>query len=70
MVGGSGRLELGRLLRDLCVGVLVSSRDDERDGLGAEVAAADEPLVSLKDEVASRPGVLVLGLLPVVGSGC
>jgi hypothetical protein len=50
--------------------VLVSSRDDERDGLGAEVAAADEPLVSLKDEVASRPGVLVLGLLPVVGSGC
>jgi hypothetical protein len=34
--------------------VLVLSRDDERDRLGAEVAAANEPLVILFD--AEHPG--------------
>ena len=48
-VGGSGRLELGHLLLDLVVCVIVWSREDERDRLGREVAAADEPFVSLKD---------------------
>jgi hypothetical protein len=33
-VGGSGRLELGHLLLDLLVYVIVWSREDERDRLG------------------------------------
>jgi hypothetical protein len=34
-------LELGHLLLDFLVYVIVSSREDERDRLGAQVAAAD-----------------------------
>jgi hypothetical protein len=62
-------LELGHLLLDLVVWVIVWSREDERDRFGREVAAADEPLVSLKDGPASRGAVAQCGLLAVVGSG-
>jgi hypothetical protein len=47
-------LELRHLLLDLLVCVIVSSRQDERDRLGREIAAADQPLISLKDGVLSR----------------
>ena len=47
-------MELGHLLLDLLVCVIDSSGDDERDRLGREVAAADEPLVILFD--AEHPG--------------
>jgi hypothetical protein len=69
-VGGSGRLELGCLLVDVLVCVLVSFRDDERDRFGREVAAADEPLVSLKVVWMSTGlrGFCLLGV--VMGSGC
>jgi hypothetical protein len=63
-------LELGDLLFDLVVCVIVWSGDDERDRLGREVAAADEPLVSLKG-VGMSSGVCGSVLLRVVGgSGC
>jgi hypothetical protein len=55
-------LELGVLLV-LVVGVIVSSRDDERGRLGGEVAAADEPFVSLKVGEVSRERSLGCGLL-------
>jgi hypothetical protein len=42
-------LELGHLLLDLLGWVIVSSRQDERDRLGGEVAAADQPFVVLFD---------------------
>jgi hypothetical protein len=42
------------LLADLVVWVIVWSREDERDRLGAEVAAADEPFIVLLD--AEHPG--------------
>jgi hypothetical protein len=42
-------LELRHLLVDLLVCVVVWSCEDERDRLGGEVAAADQPFVSLKD---------------------
>jgi hypothetical protein len=38
-------LELGHLLLDLLVCVIVSSREDERDRFGREIASADQPLV-------------------------
>jgi hypothetical protein len=63
-------LELGHLLLDLLVCVIVWSCEDERGRLGGEVAAADEPFVSLKDVRVSRA---VLGFCPlgaVAGSGC
>jgi hypothetical protein len=47
-------LELRHLLLDLLVCVIVSVREDERDRFGGEIAAADEPFVSLKDGVLSR----------------
>jgi hypothetical protein len=47
-------LELGHLLLDLLVYVIVWSREDERDRLGREIAAADQPLVVLFD--AEHPG--------------
>jgi hypothetical protein len=53
-------LELGHLLLDLLVCVIVWSREDERDRLGAQVGAADEPFVSLKDAVVSSGLVLVV----------
>ena len=53
-VGGSGRLELGHLLLDLLVYVIVGFRDDERDRLGTQVGAPDEPLISLKAVWMSR----------------
>ena len=53
-VGGSGRLGLGDLLLDLLVYVTVSFSEDERDRLGREIAAPDQPLVVLLD--AQHPG--------------
>ncbi len=47
-------MELGVVLLFLLVGVIVSSRDDERGRLGVEEAAPDEPLVSLKGGEVSR----------------
>jgi len=41
-------LELGRLLLELLGWVIVWSGEDERDRLGREVAAAHQPLVSLR----------------------
>jgi hypothetical protein len=63
-------LEFGHLVLDLLVCVIVSSSDDERDRLRAEVAAPDEPLISLKDVRMSRAvgGFCLLGV--VGGSGC
>jgi hypothetical protein len=58
-------LERGHLLLGLVVCVIVWSCEDERDRLGAEVAAPDEPLVSLKGGGVSR--ALVAG--PVLLSG-
>jgi hypothetical protein len=65
-------LELGYLLLGLLVCVIVWVCEDERDRLGREVSAADQPFVSLKGGVVSSdepvPGS---SLLPeVVGSGC
>jgi hypothetical protein len=63
-------LELRHLLLDLLGGVVVWSRQYKRDRLGREVAAADQPLVSLKD-VWMSTAVRGFGLLGVVGdSGC
>jgi hypothetical protein len=59
-------LELGHLL-DFLGWVIVSSREDERDRSGGEVAAADEPFVSLKD-VRVSSGLCGLRLLRVVAS--
>jgi hypothetical protein len=42
-------LELAHLLLDLVVCVVIWPCQDERDRFGGEVAAADQPLVSLKD---------------------
>jgi hypothetical protein len=53
-------LELGHLVLDLLVCVIVWSREDERDRLGREIAAADEPLVSLMDGVVSRARCVAL----------
>jgi hypothetical protein len=53
-------LELGHLLLDLLVCVVVWSCKDERDRFGGEVAAADEPFVSLK-ELWMSSGSRVLG---------
>jgi hypothetical protein len=50
----AGRLDLGHLLCDLLICVIVSSCEDESDRFGREVAAADEPLVLLFD--AEHPG--------------
>ncbi len=47
-------MELGHLLLEFLVCVIVWSCDDERDRLGREIAAADEPLISLKEGVVSR----------------
>jgi hypothetical protein len=47
-------LELGHLLLDLLVYVIVGFRDDERDRLGTQVGAPDEPLISLKAVWMSR----------------
>jgi len=52
-------LELGHLLLDLLVCVIVWSCEHERDRLGREIAAADQPLVSLKDVGWSSGHVLV-----------
>jgi hypothetical protein len=62
-------LELGHLL-DVLVCVLVWSREDERDRFGGQVAAADEPFVSLKVVRMSRAvgGFCLLGV--VAGGGC
>ena len=47
-------MQLGHLLLDFLGWVVVSFCQDERDRLGGEIAAADQPLVSLKDvEVSS-----------------
>jgi hypothetical protein len=42
-------LELGHLLVDLLVWVIVWSGEDERDRFGAQVGAADEPLIVVLD---------------------
>ena len=42
-------MELGYLLLDLLVWVIVASCQDERDRPGREVGASDEPLVVLLD---------------------
>jgi hypothetical protein len=47
-------LELAHLLLDLLVYVVIWSYQDERDRLGREVAAADQPLIVLLD--AEHPG--------------
>ena len=47
-------MELGHLLLFFLVCVIVWSCEDERDRLGGEVAAADEPLIVLFD--AEHPG--------------
>jgi hypothetical protein len=58
------------LLVDLRVCVIVSSCEDERDRLGREIAAADQPLVSLKDVEVSSGFVLGGGHLRwFAGSG-
>jgi len=63
-------LELRHLLLDLLVCVIVSVGADKRDRLGAQVAAADQPLISLKD-VAVSSGFCGLFLPAIVGgSGC
>jgi len=50
-------LELRHLLLDLLVYVIVWSCEDQRDRFGGEVAAADEPFVSLMEvAVSSRLG--------------
>jgi hypothetical protein len=54
-------LELGHLLLDVLVCVLVWSGDDESDRFGREVATADEPFVSLKVGVMSSRGGLFSG---------
>ena len=56
-------MELRYLLLDLLVYVIVSSRQDERDRLGREVAAPDEPLVVLLDAEHAREAnqALVVG---------
>jgi hypothetical protein len=64
-------LELGHLLLDLLVCVVVWFREDERDRFGREVAAADEPFVSLKDGVLSSAVSGWSASDPQrVGSGC
>jgi hypothetical protein len=64
-------LELRHLLLELLVCVVVFSREGESDRLGREVAAADEPFVSLKD-VGMSSGQLLGGPAPLGlgGSGC
>jgi hypothetical protein len=55
-------LELRHLLVDLLVCVIVAIREDERDRLGREIAAADQPLISLKDVgMSSRRGLSMGG---------
>jgi hypothetical protein len=64
-------LELRHLLLDLLVNVIVSSRQDERDRLRAQVAAADEPLISLKDVPDVKASLGCFSSSGVVGdSGC
>src|SRR3954468_8497600 len=60
-MGCSRRLERGHFLFDLCRQVLGRSGEDESDRFGREVAAADEPLISLKDVRMSSGHVLVAG---------
>jgi len=63
-------LERGHLLVDLLVCVVIWSCEDERDRLGGEVAAADEPLVSLKDVGLSSGLVLMFTSAGVWPAGC
>jgi hypothetical protein len=63
-------LELSHLFLFLIEIALLLGLQDQRGALGWEVAAADEPLVSLKDVGVSRAvlGFCLLGV--VAGSGC
>jgi hypothetical protein len=64
-------VELWHLLLDLLVCVIVSSREDKRDRLRAQVGTADQPLISLKAWwMSSRDVLLVSTSSGVAGSGC